>query len=116
VEVTAAARTAAAGRVVASGPNLRVERVRLAQPRSIAPGAAPAADVLRLTIEARFDVRDAALTVLVDGVTAGRAIESPDLTSATAVLPPQLVKDGAAVSFAYGQDSPVRVGTLAVAK
>jgi hypothetical protein len=117
VEVVSAARTATPVAVVASGPRLRVERVRLPKPASLAPGAAPATDVLRLTIQGRFDVRDAALLVLVDGAPAGRAIESPDLRSATAVLPAALVRDGAAIAYGYGETgTPTAVGTLTVVK
>jgi hypothetical protein len=116
VEVVSAARTATALAVVASGPGLRVERVRLAKPFSLAPGSAPVADVLR-TIQGRFGVRDAPLLVLVDGAPAGRAIEAPDLRSITAVLPASLVRDGAAIAYGYGDaGAPTAVGTLTVAK
>jgi hypothetical protein len=117
VEVVSAARTAVPVAVVASGPGMRVERVRLPEPGSLAPGAAPVTHVLRLTIQGRFDVRDAALLILVDGAPAGRAIESPDLRSATAVLPPALVRDGAAIAYSYGETgTPTAVGTLTVPK
>jgi hypothetical protein len=117
VGVTVSARTAPVSKLVATGPGLRVERVRLPQARSITAGAAPVADVLRLTVQATFEARDAALLVLVDGVPVGRAVEAPDLNSATVVVPVNVVRNGATVSYGYGDNGrSVRVGTLAVAE
>ena len=55
------------------------------------------------------------LVTAVDGTPVGRAIESPDLASATVVLPAaSLAHDGARVSFRYGPEGPdTAVGTPA---
>jgi hypothetical protein len=117
VGVTNAARTAGTGALVASAPGLRVERVQLPKPQVVIAGRAPAAEVLRLTIQGRFEVRDAQLLVFADGKPVGRAIEAPDLRSITAVVPAPVVQDGTKISYAYGiADEPIAAGTLRAAK
>ena len=95
-----------------------MERVRLSRPVRLTAAEPHVAEVPRLTVSGHFQLRDMPLVVVVDGTPVGRAIESPDLASATVVLPAEsLAHDGARVSFRYGPDGlDTAVGTLAVAR
>ena len=95
-----------------------MERVRLSRQVRLAAAKAPVAEVPRLTVAGHFQLRDMPLVVVVDGTPVGRAVEAPDLASATVVLPAEsLAHDGARVSFRYGPEGPdTAVGTLKAAR
>lgn len=107
------------GRLIAQGPGVRVEEVRLAKPVSAAEaqGGRPLTEVVRLTVSGRFGLRDMPLTILVEGTPAGQAVEARDLKSAVVALPDRSrIKDGAAVSYRYGNGPVTVVGKLKVVR
>lgn len=102
--VSAMADEVVSGTLVAEGPGVRVERVVLAGP----PGV-----VFRIRVFGRFALRGQPLIILVDGMPVGRAVEAPDLRSATvAIADDARIKDGSLVSYRYGNGPAVVVGEL----
>lgn len=97
-ELVAQAHRAPVDRLVAEGHDVRVDQVRLPRPYQVQAGEPAVRRVLRLTVEGRFQVRALPLVLYVDGVPVGRAVEAPDLRSAsTVLLDPGLVRDGARI-------------------
>lgn len=97
------ARTAATGRIVARADRVTVDELP----------ATGAKTPLRLSIQGRFPLRALDPTVLLDGTSLGRAVPGADLRSLRVVLPTSSApRDGAIVSYRYGTEPAIRVGTL----
>lgn len=102
--VAAEVRTAAAGKVLAHGKGVVVDEVAVVE---------RARPVRRLTVSAAFEVRALDYVLLVDGKPVGRGLLTENLDAARAVLPEDVqLKPGATVTYRYGDEAPVTVGTL----
>ena len=84
------------------GPGVVLDRV--------ASGTQP---LTRLSIAGRFPMRDLDATVLLDGQAIGRGIPTADLHSLRVLLPRAVhPRTGTTVSYRYGAERPVGLGTL----
>ncbi|GAA2842236.1 hypothetical protein GCM10010452_83180 [Crossiella cryophila] len=102
--VAASVQTAPAGKVLAHGKGLLVDEVAVSE---------RAKPVRRLTVSGSFQVGALDYLVLLDGKPLGRGLLAENLDAAKVALPADVqLTQGATVSYQYGHEAPVTVGTL----